>query len=223
MAKALVNGAANHFGQAFAAYVYFCRTDRSNAMHNANNAGNEQIKPKWIANALNGLGVLRFSRISKTYLDINPVSFLNDQSYFSLFVVARLSDLSNFQNLVFDTGNGLRIFFNSSRWSEPLFRTRLSCAFLTTAMNSHSFAGVFKLLKVVELAAAMCQATLNFIFFLCFLMAWKSEIATKPDFVTILSTNHSVLLPDPVRAPRQVLCVSAHCSSAVVYLVTSPS
>ena len=44
------------------------RTDRSGAAHNANNAGNSQIKPKWIANALNGFGVLRFLRSSETYV-----------------------------------------------------------------------------------------------------------------------------------------------------------
>jgi hypothetical protein len=94
----------------------FCRTDRSGASHNANNAGNTQIKPKWTANALNGMGVLRFSRASKTYLDINPVAYLNSKPFVSLFVVARLSDVSNIQYLVSDDSNGLRIFYNGSRW-----------------------------------------------------------------------------------------------------------
>lgn len=103
-------------GEVAAACLSFRRTDRSGASHNANNAGNEQIKPKWISNALNGLGVLRFSRASKTYLDINPAAYLNNKPFLSFFVVARLSDVSNVQYLVSDTENGLRIFFNGSRW-----------------------------------------------------------------------------------------------------------
>jgi hypothetical protein len=94
------------------------RTDRSGASHNANNAGNEQIKPKWISNALNGLGVLRFSKTSETYLDINPVAYLNGKTAYSIFVIARLTNVatSGVQYLVSDDLNGLRVFFNGSRW-----------------------------------------------------------------------------------------------------------
>jgi hypothetical protein len=94
------------------------RTDRSGASHNANPAGNEQIKPKWISNALNGMGVLRFIKDSKTYLDINPVAYLNDKTAYSIFVIARLTNVatSGVQYLVSDDLNGLRVFFNGSRW-----------------------------------------------------------------------------------------------------------
>jgi hypothetical protein len=100
------------------------RTDRSGASHNANNAGNEQIKPKWISNALNGMGVLRFSKDSKTYLDINPVAYLNDKTAYSIFVIARLTNVatSGVQYLVSDDLNGLRVFFNGSRWYEMLHK-----------------------------------------------------------------------------------------------------
>jgi hypothetical protein len=87
-----------------------------------------------MSNVLGGYGVLRFSKTSKTYLDINPVSYLNEKSTYAIFVVARLIEsTSGVQYLVADNTNGLRIFFNGSKWCFILSRARLflSCGILT--------------------------------------------------------------------------------------------
>lgn len=92
-------------------------TDRAMGQHNANTVGS--AKPKWIANALNGYGVIRFIKASKLYLDLNPVSYLNDKSAFSIFFIARLLDFpatTGVQYLFSDSANGMRVFFNGSRW-----------------------------------------------------------------------------------------------------------
>ena len=98
--------------------IPFCRTDRSSASHNANNAGNNFIKPKWTSNVLNGYGVLRFSRSSDTYLDMNPVAYLNAKSTYSVFIIARMLSFaaSEVQYLTADSSYGLRIFFNGNQW-----------------------------------------------------------------------------------------------------------
>jgi hypothetical protein len=98
--------------------IPFCRTDRSSASHNANNAGNNFIKPKWTSNVLNGYGVLRFSRSSNTYLDINPIAYLNEKPTYSVFIIARMLSFAanEVQYLVADSSNGLRIFFNGNQW-----------------------------------------------------------------------------------------------------------
>jgi hypothetical protein len=99
------------------ALSFLFRTDRAAGQHNANTVGN--AKPIWIANALNGYGVIRFVKASKMYLDLNPVSYLNQKSAYSIFFIARLLDFpatTGVQYLFSDSGNGMRVFFNGSRW-----------------------------------------------------------------------------------------------------------
>lgn len=121
-------------------------TDRSSASHNANNAGNNFIKPKWTSNVLNGYGVLRFSRSSNTYLDINPVAYLNEKPTYSVFIIARMLSFAanEVQYLVADSSNGLRIFFNGNQWCvQATLSSGVGCSSVRGDTNFHVFSLMF--------------------------------------------------------------------------------
>lgn len=93
--------------------------DRSAFGHNLNQSGNNAVKPNWIANQSgvgNTLGVVRFNGTSES-LNINPISWMQSQTGFSLFVVARASTVGVTTRTISATNTGgFQISHNTSNW-----------------------------------------------------------------------------------------------------------
>lgn len=83
--------------------------DRSGATHDLNQSGNASVKPKWIANAKNNYGVLRFDGVDES-LNINPVPWLQSLSGFTLFTVVKFNSASGTQSVCNTDTGGFRIF-----------------------------------------------------------------------------------------------------------------
>ena len=94
--------------------------DRSAFGHNLNKSGNASVKPNWYANQAgvgNTLGVVRFNGSSES-LDINPISWMQSLSGFSLFVVGKGTTVGGGSVRTIcstDTG-GFQIAHNTSNW-----------------------------------------------------------------------------------------------------------
>lgn len=89
--------------------------DKSGTGHNANISGNASVKPNWYSNVQNGYGVIRFNGTSES-LNINPITFMQSQSQFTMFVVAKASSLSGNRALVGTDTSGYRIYFNGTNY-----------------------------------------------------------------------------------------------------------
>lgn len=93
--------------------------DRSAFGHNLNKSGNASVKPKWIANQAgvgNTYGVVRFNGSTES-LNINPISWMQSLSGFSLFVVAKASTVGVTTRTMCATNTGgFQISHNGSNW-----------------------------------------------------------------------------------------------------------
>jgi hypothetical protein len=89
--------------------------DRSGTGHDANQSGNNSVKPNWYQNVQNGLGVLRFNGTSES-LNINPIAFMQSLSGFTMMVVAKASSLSVTSDLTSSDVGGFRIFHDATHW-----------------------------------------------------------------------------------------------------------
>tara|TARA_R110000868_G_scaffold114701_2_gene307014 strand:- start:239 stop:1027 length:789 start_codon:yes stop_codon:yes gene_type:complete len=93
--------------------------DRSAFGHNLNKAGNASVKPNWYANQAgvgNTLGVISFNGTSES-LDINPISWMQSQTGFSLFVVAKANTVGITSRTISATNTGgFQISHNTSNW-----------------------------------------------------------------------------------------------------------
>lgn len=93
--------------------------DRSGVGHDLNKAGSSAVKPKWTANQAgiaNTLGVIRFDGVDES-LDINPTSWLQSLTGFSLFVVAKASTVGVSSRTICSANTGgFQISHNSSNW-----------------------------------------------------------------------------------------------------------
>ena len=93
--------------------------DRSAFGHNLNKSGNNAVKPKWTANQAgvgNTYGVIRFDGVDES-LDINPISWMQSQTGFSLFVVAKASTVGVTTRTICATNTGgFQISHNTSNW-----------------------------------------------------------------------------------------------------------
>ena len=93
--------------------------DRSAFGHNLNQSGNNSVKPNWIANQAgvgNTLGVIRFNGTSES-LNINPITWMQSQTGFSLFVVAKASTVGVTTRTICATNTGgFQISHNTSNW-----------------------------------------------------------------------------------------------------------
>lgn len=89
--------------------------DKSGTGHNANQSGNASVKPNWYSNVQNGYGTIRFNGSSES-LNINPIAFMQSQSAFTMFVVAKASSLSGNRALVGTDTSGYRIYFNGTNY-----------------------------------------------------------------------------------------------------------
>lgn len=94
-------------------------TDRAGGSKDLNKAGGASVKPNWYANQLgvgNTYGVIRFNGTSES-LDINPVSWMQSLSGFSLFVVAKASAVGVTARTICSTNTGgFQITHNGSYW-----------------------------------------------------------------------------------------------------------
>jgi len=93
--------------------------DRSAFGHNLNKSGNASVKPNWISSQAgvgNTYGVVRFNGTSES-LDINPISWMQSQTGFSLFVVAKASTVGVTTRTICATNTGgFQISHNGSNW-----------------------------------------------------------------------------------------------------------
>ena len=91
--------------------------DRSGTGHNANQSGNASIKPNWYANLQNGLGAIRFNGTTES-LNINPISFTQNLSGFTLFIVAKLGSLTGQRPLCGSDADGFKIDYDGveNKW-----------------------------------------------------------------------------------------------------------
>lgn len=89
--------------------------DKSGTGHNANKSGNASVKPNWISNVQNGYGIIRFNGSSES-LDINPITFMQSQGAFTMFVVAKASSLTGNRALCGTDTSGYRIYFNGTNY-----------------------------------------------------------------------------------------------------------
>lgn len=89
--------------------------DKSGTGHNANKSGNASVKPNWYSNVQNGYGVIRFNGSSES-LNINPITFMQSQSAFTMFVVAKATSLTGNRALVGTDTSGYRIYFNGTNY-----------------------------------------------------------------------------------------------------------
>lgn len=91
-------------------------TDRSGTGHNANQSGNNSVKPNWYANQLNGYGIIRFNGTSES-LTINPFSFARNLPGFSLYIIAKASSLTGSRVLSTTDQGGFRFAYNGTVWT----------------------------------------------------------------------------------------------------------
>lgn len=87
--------------------------DKSGGGHNASQSGNATKKPNWVSGVQNGYGVIRFNGTSES-LNINPISYMQSQPAYTLFVVAKASDLTGMRSLVTTDTSGYKIGFNGT-------------------------------------------------------------------------------------------------------------
>ena len=93
--------------------------DRAAGSKDLNKSGNNSVKPNWYANQAgvgNTFGVIRFNGTSES-LDINPITWMQSLSGFSLFVVAKASTVGISSRTICSTNTGgFQISHNSSNW-----------------------------------------------------------------------------------------------------------
>lgn len=89
--------------------------DKSGTGHSANQSGNASVKPNWISNVQNGLGVIRFNGTSES-LNINPITFMQSQAQYTMFVVAKASSLTGNRTICGTDTSGYRIYFNGTNY-----------------------------------------------------------------------------------------------------------
>lgn len=89
--------------------------DRSGTGHNANQSGNNSVKPNWYANQLNGYGIIRFNGTSES-LTINPFSFAQNLPGFSLYVIAKAISLTGSRVITVTDQGGFKIAHNGTNW-----------------------------------------------------------------------------------------------------------
>ncbi len=111
------DGSATQFGSTLAdGATVTTWKDLYTASHDANNSGNSSIKPIWKSNIQNGLGVVRFDGINDS-LNINPIAFLDNLSSFTIFIIARPSQLGTVVRPLSGTDtNSFRIQHDGSNW-----------------------------------------------------------------------------------------------------------
>ena len=94
-------------------------SDLSAFGHNLNQSGNNSVKPNWYANQAgvgNTLGVVRFNGTSES-LNINPISWMQSLTGFSLFVVAKATTVGVTTRTISSTNTGgFQISHNTSNW-----------------------------------------------------------------------------------------------------------
>lgn len=88
-------------------------TDRSGAAHSSNGSG--AGRPTWISPFLNNYGVLQFNGTGNV-MTVNPVTWMQSLSGYSLFMVARASSLATLQYLSATDTGGFAIFHNGTNW-----------------------------------------------------------------------------------------------------------
>lgn len=93
-------------------------TDRSGTGHNANQSGNDTVKPNWFANVLNGNGAIRFNGTTES-LSINPFAFARNKRGFTMYVVAQASNIGGgvSRTLTSSDTDGYRIAHNGTNWT----------------------------------------------------------------------------------------------------------
>lgn len=96
-------------------------TDRSSTGHNANQSGNNTVKPNWYSNVQNGYGAVRFNGTSES-LNINPVAATPDWivgvSAWTAYMVFKMSSTTGTRPLL-DTDVplvGPKIYYNGTNW-----------------------------------------------------------------------------------------------------------
>lgn len=93
--------------------------DRSGFGNNLNKGGNNTVKPKWTANQAgvgNTYGVIRFDGVDEN-LDINPISWMQSRTGFTLFVVAKATTVGiTTQTICTTNTSGFQITHNGSNW-----------------------------------------------------------------------------------------------------------
>ena len=90
--------------------------DKSGAAHDLNKAGNAGVKPVYKTNIQNGAGAVYFNGGNRS-LNVNPISFMQSQSAFTLFVVAKPSSFVDGMALTCTDTDGYKIFYTSGHWA----------------------------------------------------------------------------------------------------------
>lgn len=115
-------GAPPNFNQTYTSGADISQwTDRSATGHNANQSGNNTVKPNWFANVQNGYGAVRFNGTTES-LNINPVAatpeWIVGKTSWTAYMVFRPSIVTGTRPLL-DTDVplvGPKIFYNGTNW-----------------------------------------------------------------------------------------------------------
>ena len=116
--------------------------DKSGTGHNANKSGNASVKPNWRSNIQNGYGIIRFNGSSES-LNINPITFMQSQSAFTMFVVAKATSLSGNRALVGTNTSGYRIYFNGTNYQIATASGTGTSSVAGDTTNFHIFTVIF--------------------------------------------------------------------------------
>lgn len=90
--------------------------DKSGAARDLNKAGAASVKPVFKTNVHKGRGAVYFDG-SNDSLNVNPITFMQSQSQFTLFVVAKNETLSSGAAITTTDTDGYRIFYNGTNWA----------------------------------------------------------------------------------------------------------
>lgn len=93
-------------------------TDQSGNGHNANQSGQNSIKPVWLSNIQNGLGALFFN--GGQSLNINPVAYLQSLPGATVFLSAKPTTLSGTCPICSTDVGGFNISYNGTNWQVTL-------------------------------------------------------------------------------------------------------
>lgn len=89
-------------------------SDQSGTGHNANQSGQNSIKPTWQQNIQGSLGALYFN--GGQSLNINPISYLQNLSGATVFVLAKPTTLSGTCPICSTDVGGFNIAYNGTNW-----------------------------------------------------------------------------------------------------------
>lgn len=90
--------------------------DKSGASHDLNKAGAASGKPVFKTNVQKGKGAVYFDGVNDS-LNANPITFMQSQTQFTLFVVAKNGILSSGAAITTTDTDGYRIFYNGTNWA----------------------------------------------------------------------------------------------------------